>query len=95
MVLKRIGPVSVARISGTIYAIFGLVIGAILSAVSLAGMAMQPAEGPAIAAQMFGVGAIIWLPLLYGAVGFIASLIAAALYNVFANLVGGIELQLE
>ena len=96
MVLKRIGPISVAKIAGTIYAIFGLILGAVLSVISMIGLAAGgSSEAPAIAGMMFGVGAVIWLPLFYGAAGFVASLIGAALYNVFANLVGGIELQLE
>jgi hypothetical protein len=95
MVLKRIGPVSVARIAGTIYAIFGLIAGALFSMISMIGLVAMPPEGPAVVGWMFGVGAIVILPLFYGVIGFLAALIGAALYNVFANLLGGIELQLE
>ena len=95
MVLKRIGPLSVAKMAATIYAIFGLAVGAVFSMFSMVGLAAGPSETPAAIGMLFGVGAVIWLPLFYGAAGFVVALIGAALYNVFANLVGGIELQLE
>ena len=95
MVLKRIGPFSVAKMAATLYAILGLAIGAVFSLLSMVGLAAGPSEMPAIAGMLFGVGAVLWLPLFYGAAGFVVALIGAALYNVFANLVGGIELQLE
>ena len=44
---------------------------------------------------LFGAGAIILLPLFYGAIGFIAGLIGAFVYNIAAGVVGGIELDLE
>lgn len=53
----------------------------------------QSAE--AVFGLMFGVGAIIILPLFYGVVGFVVSAIGAAVYNVIASVTGGIEVQLE
>ena len=43
---------------------------------------------------LFGVGAIIFFPVLYGVLGFIGSLIVAAIYNVLASAVGGVEVEL-
>ena len=45
--------------------------------------------------MMFGVGAIIILPICYGLVGFIGTLIAASIYNGLAKLVGGVVLFTE
>jgi len=42
-----------------------------------------------------GVGAIIVAPIMYACFGFIGALIGAALYNVVAGIVGGIELDVE
>jgi len=42
---------------------------------------------------MFGAGAIVLLPLLYGGLGFVMTALMAALYNVTARLVGGVELD--
>jgi hypothetical protein len=44
---------------------------------------------------LFGVGAIVLLPIFYGLLGFVCALVGAALYNVVAKLTGGIELELE
>jgi hypothetical protein len=42
-----------------------------------------------------GVGAIVFFPILYGVMGFIATLIMAALYNVIAGAVGGVEMDVR
>ena len=66
MVIKRIGPVSCAKISGTLYAAIGLIFGAIFSMVALAGgMAANSSDGAGMGA-LLGVGAIIVLPVCYG-----------------------------
>jgi hypothetical protein len=44
---------------------------------------------------MVGIGAIIIFPILYGCIGFVATLVAAWLYNVVAGLVGGIEMEIQ
>jgi len=38
---------------------------------------------------------LIILPIFYGVVGFIAGAIGAALYNLIAGMVGGIEIEVE
>jgi len=95
MVIRRVGPLSVAKIAGTLYAAIGLFVGAIFSLISVAGgFASNTSEGAGIAAVM-GVGAIVFFPLLYGGMGFIATLIMAWLYNVIAGAVGGVELDVQ
>jgi hypothetical protein len=42
---------------------------------------------------MIGVGAVIFLPIFYGVMGLVAGAIVGALYNVFAGMVGGIEID--
>ena len=41
------------------------------------------------------MGAVILFPLFYGVFGAIGALISAALYNVVAGIVGGVELTME
>jgi hypothetical protein len=95
MVIRRVGPLSVAKIAGTLYAAIGLFVGAIFSLISVAGgFASNTSEGAGIAAVM-GVGAIVFFPLLYGGMGFIATLIMAWLYNIIAGAVGGVELDVQ
>jgi hypothetical protein len=95
MVIRRIGPMSCARISGTLYAVTGLILGAIFSLMAMAGGFGAESSEEAGFAAVFGVTAIIILPLLYGGIGFIATFIAAWLYNILAEVVGGIELDLQ
>ncbi len=94
MVIKRIGPMSCARITGTLYAAMGLVFGAIFSLLALAGFGPDNSDAAGLGA-MIGVGAIIAFPILYGCIGFVATIIAVWLYNVMAGLVGGIEMDVQ
>lgn len=95
MVIKRVGPLSFAKISGTLYAIIGLIIGACVSLVAmLGGFAGQTTESGMFGAVM-GVAAIIVAPIFYGLLGFFTSLIGAALYNVIAGMVGGVEIDVQ
>jgi hypothetical protein len=93
MLIKRVGPVSCAKILGVIYAIFGLVAGVIFSLISLAGTFAPNSRLPG--GGLFGTFAIVLMPITYGIVGFISALIGAWLYNVLAGLVGGIEMDVE
>ena len=93
MVIKRIAPNSCAKIIGTLYAILGIVVGAIFSLGSLAG-AFASSEGAGIPA-IIGVGAISVSGSEPEGSGLLATLIGAWLYNVLAGLVGGIEMDLQ
>ena len=42
---------------------------------------------------MFGMG--ILMPVIYGVMGFIGGVIGAAVYNLDARWIGGIELEVE
>ena len=95
MIIKRVGPMSFARVSALLYAGIGLIIGGVFSLAAMAGaFGSDTADGSGIAA-VFGVGAVIVLPILYGLMGFVATLIAAWLYNVAAGIVGGVELDIQ
>ncbi len=89
MVLKRVGPVSLAKIAGTLYAVLGLFIGAIVSLIASVGFALKPPEAPAVFGLLFGVGAVVLVLLIYGCLGFLMALIMAGLYNLLAGMVGG------
>jgi hypothetical protein len=93
MVINRVGPFSCAKIMATLYALMGLVIGAFVSLIGMAGFGSSSSGGGMGA--MFGVGAIIILPIVYGCIGFIATFIGAWLYNLAAGMVGGIELEVQ
>ena len=94
MILKRVGVLSVGKIMGCVYAVLGLIGGGFFALFSMIGLTFGGPDAK-LPGLLFGVGAIVFLPVLYGVLGFILGLIVAALYNVFAKLVGGIELELE
>ena len=98
MELKRIDPMSCAKILGIIYAALGLIFGAMFSLISMlgaVGAAMGTGEGGALFGALFGVGAIIILPIFYGVIGFIGGALVAAIYNVASKWVGGLRLELQ
>lgn len=97
MVLKRIGVLSAAKIVGAVYAVFGVLGGLFFMALSFlgAGIAAANEEVSPLIGMIFGVGAIIILPLLYACLGFVFGALCAALYNMFSGMVGGIEVELQ
>ena len=76
--------------------LFGFVFGGLISMISIlgAGLGMSGAEGP-VPGMLFGAGAVILLPIFYGVLGFVTTLIGAALYNVVASVVGGVEIEVQ
>jgi hypothetical protein len=96
IVVRRIGVLSLAKIQGTLYALLGLIIGAFFSLLAVVGAALVNAVGGTSGSHigmLFGVGAVIVFPILYGILGFILGLIMGGLYNLVAAMVGGIELE--
>jgi cell division protein FtsX len=98
MVIRRVGPLSFAKITGVLYAIMGLVFGAAISVATVVGGMFGAAEeqgSDAFSSMLFGAAAVVALPIFYGVLGFVMALIGAALYNVIARFVGGIEMDVE
>lgn len=97
MIVKRVAPVSFAKVAGILYAILGLCIGALFTLpASLGAFAFSRPDSPVPGfGMLFGVGAIIILPIFYGVLTFIFALIGAALYNAVAGWVGGVEMDLQ
>jgi hypothetical protein len=91
MVINRIAPLSLAKISGTLYAALGVIFGAFFSLFATVGAAAG--GGNSMFPAIFGVGAIVLFPIFYGCIGFVGSLVGAWLYNLLAGMVGGIELD--
>ncbi len=95
MVIKRIHPLSAAKIQGILGVVIGLLIGALFSLIGLvAGSVATGGDSAGAAAGMlFGVGAIVILPIVYGVLGFCSGAIGALVYNLAAGWVGGIEID--
>jgi hypothetical protein len=92
-IVKSVGVMSIAKIMGLIYACIGLILSPLFLLIGLLGSMAGQSKTPF--AGMFGVVFAVLLPVTYGVLGFIAGAIGALLYNLFARLAGGFELQLE
>ena len=99
MILRRIRVGSAAKVAGVLYAVLGLIVGAIVALISLASAGMlagaRADEIPSWFGAAFGVGAIVIFPILYGVMGVVFGAIIAGLYNLVAGMVGGLDLDLE
>ncbi len=94
MVIKRVGVMSVAKLYAVMAAAMGLCFGLLVAAVGSIGSTMLSSDGTSLVPfGGFGIAAIVVLPIIYAVMGFIGGLIGAALYNLFAGLVGGIEIE--
>ena len=86
---------------GVVYACIGLVFLPIFMLAALGGVFAQhaqthtssPAPAVAVAGIMFGMG--LFMPVIYGVMGFIFAIIRAAIYNLVARWIGGIEVEVE
>ncbi len=93
-IIKRVGVLSVGKVFGVLYAILRLIAGFLITMVALLGSGLQGGGG-GLSPMLFGVAAVVMVPLLYGAIGFIGGIIVAAVYNVVVTIAGGIELEIE
>jgi len=95
MIVKRVDILSVAKIYGAISLAVGLLIGLCFALLSMVGAGFAESSEAAFFGPMLGVGAVIALPIFYGVMGFIGGALGAALYNVFAGMVGGVRIEVE
>ncbi len=100
--IKRIAPLQTGKMLGVLYACLGLIFLPIFMLAGAAGAFAQHAQGTegsstapaaAVAGMMFGMGVL--MPVIYGVMGFIIGVIGAAIYNLVARWIGGIELEVE
>lgn len=99
MVIKEVGAMSLAKVAAVLYAGIGVIIGALFSLFAMAGAAtwasQADAPGGAMFGVLFGIGAIVVLPICYGLFGFVATLVGAALFNVAARMTGGVRIEVQ
>ena len=99
MILHRIGVLSCAKVLGALYTGVGLILGfffslfGMLQSMFLGGTDLG--SGAAAFGFLFGIGAIVLLPIVYGVMGFIAGALGAFIYNLVSGFVGGMELVLR
>ncbi len=93
-ILKRIAPGSAFKVGLVVYAIVGLVLGAFCTLIALTGMPFG-AHSQMPFGRGIGIFAVILCPIVYGIIGGIAAAIGAALYNVAASWIGGVQVDLD
>lgn len=100
MIVKRISPLSAAKIGGLIYALIAFPFALLLWVISLIGLSSYGLTnspfGPG-AGLVAGAGAtaVVGLPIIYGIVGFVITLFGAWVYNLMAALVGGLRIEVQ
>ena len=94
MIIKRVGVVKLAIVQGALMAALGL-IAALIFMVFGAMIGSFGGHQAAGIAGIMGIAMLIILPIFYGVIGFIMGAIGAALYNLIASIVGGIEIDVE
>jgi hypothetical protein len=95
MVLRRVGVLSVGKISGTIGVCVGLIAGCFMAAFALASAALNVHNQNGLMPVVAGAAGFVIAPVLYGIFAFVAGIIYAAIYNFVAGFVGGIEMEFE
>ena len=87
---KKIDVMSLAKISS----LFGVILG-FLAGIGIAFISQYPIPNmPMIMPAGFGVLAIVAFPIVYGILYFIFGAIAALIYNVLAQKIGGIKVNI-
>ncbi|MEZ5345499.1 MAG: hypothetical protein R2681_08095 [Pyrinomonadaceae bacterium] len=103
--IKKLGVLSVAKIQAVMMLVLSLLIaipyGLIIIVFSLIG-GVGAGSQDGMSGLMVGGGGIVMgivvmiaLPIMYAIMGFIAGAISALVYNIFAKLVGGVEIEVE
>jgi hypothetical protein len=96
-IIKKFEPLSVMKIAAICYSILGFVEGAIFSVV----FSIIPVTGhdghslPRFFGILFGGLSIIFLFIIFAVMGAIGGGLMAAVYNVAARYVGGIQVEVE
>jgi hypothetical protein len=70
------------------YGAIGFLVGLLFTLFSMGKSSFFPGLG-------LGMATVVIAPLVYAMIGFIAGLLSAALYNIFARVTGGIEIEFD
>ena len=93
--IKKIDPMSMGKVMGGIYGLFGLLVAALM--LCFASSLSSAVDSSAGASALFGGGilSLIFLPIFYGIAGLIGGIITAWIYNVVAGYTGGLMIELS
>ncbi|MFC1575075.1 hypothetical protein ACFL5A_00310 [Gemmatimonadota bacterium] len=90
--LKRLGVLFSAKLQAIVMAVVGLVCGILYA---FGGAIYELLTGTLNSGTALAFMALIGMPILFGAFGFLAGAVGALLYNFAAKGFGGIEIDLD
>lgn len=99
--IRKLGILSIAKIQAVMMLVMSLIISIPygLMVMIFGGMMMGAGKQETLIAGggafVIGLLIMVGLPIFYGVMGFVVGAIAALLYNLFAGMVGGIEIEVE
>ncbi len=93
-ILKRVSPSSVFKVGLIVYGFVGLIIGVVCALLALAGVSFVRGLHMPFTGALAALFAVIVCPIVYGVIGAIFAAIAAAIYNLAAGWVGGLEVEI-
>jgi hypothetical protein len=95
VMIRKFDLVSAMKIGGAMYATIGLLYALIVGCM-MAALGASAARGAASGAFMtMGIIYIALSPIIFGVIGAIGGLISALIYNLWASMIGGLEMELE
>jgi hypothetical protein len=92
--ITKISAISLGKLLGLMYGLFGVIFGAVITSISFFGQFVFQSELNNYD-FLFGLGAIIILPIFYGLLGFLLGLLTAWIYNLIARFTGGLKIEIE
>lgn len=93
--IRRIAVLKAATIGGIAYAAMSLLFVPLMLFFVVASRSMAPEAAYGGGDWLMGPAFLLLAPLIYGVIGFVATALAAAIYNLIAMMVGGLEIELE
>lgn len=91
--LRSVDVLSSAKILAAIHGVLGILIGFALLVVGVAGVFGARGQGKLPMIGLMGLAVVA--PLLYAGIGFVAGAVWALVYNLAAQYMGGLKLQLD
>lgn len=95
MRVRKIDPISAGKVLGLVYLGLGLLFGVLMALFTILGAAAGGGAEAAIGGVIGGLFAMVGIPLMYGAMGFLGGVLVAFLYNAAAGFVGGVEMEID
>ncbi|MCP3683047.1 MAG: hypothetical protein GY861_10185 [bacterium] len=96
--LKKIDPISAGKIYGIMMVIFGVLIGLIYALYFIimgAVLSFGADSVTGITMIIIGVAIAVAAPVMYGIIGFLSGIIGAAIYNLVAKKIGGLKVEIS